>query len=213
MNFHIITLFPEAFDSYLKTSIVGRAIRNKKISVTFYNPRLFTKDKYKRVDNKPYGGGPGMVLEAEPILKAVAQAIGRKKKVKIIFLSPTGIQFNSLYSRKITKGYKNIIIISGHYEGIDARVAAILKAEHVSIGPFVLTGGELPAMVIIDSLSRNIKGVLGNMDSLEEKRIASSDVYTRPEILEYKKKKYKVPPVLLSGNHKEIEKWRKSKKK
>ncbi|MCH7529832.1 tRNA (guanosine(37)-N1)-methyltransferase TrmD [Patescibacteria group bacterium] len=213
MNFHIITLFPEAFDSYLKTSILGRAIQNKKISVTFYNPRLFTKDKHRRVDGKPYGGGPGMVIEAEPVLKAVTKAIGRKKKVKIIFLSPAGVQFDSLYSRKLTKRYKDVVIISGHYEGVDARVATILKAEHISIGPYVLTGGELPAMAIIDSLSRNIKGVLGNIDSLEEKRTASFDVYTRPEILEYKKKKYKVPKVLLSGNHREIEKWRKNKKK
>lgn len=212
MTFHIITLFPNAFDSYINESIISRAIKNKKIKIKFYNPRDFTKDKYKRVDKKPYGGGPGMVLQAEPILKAVEKAIGKKKKVKIIFLSPNGKQFNNTYAQRLSKTYKDIVIISGRYEGIDARVKKVLKAESITIGPYVLTGGELPAMVILDTTARQIKGVLGNDESVEEKRIASNDVYTRPEVLKYKNKNYKVPKVLLSGDHKKIEKWRKNNK-
>lgn len=212
MTFHIITLFPNAFDSYINESIISRAVKNKKIKIKFYNPRDFTKDKYKRVDDKPYGGGPGMLLQAEPVLKAVKKAIGKKKKVKIIFLSPNGKQFNNAYAQKLSKTYKDIVIISGRYEGVDARVKKILKAESVTVGPYILTGGELPAMVILDTVARQIKGVLGNDESIEEKRTASNDVYTRPEVLKYKNKTYKVPKVLLSGDHKEIEKWRKDNK-
>lgn len=213
MKFHIITLFPEAFKSYLSSSILSRAIADKKISVNFYNPRDFTKDKHRRIDRKPYGGGPGMVIEADSVLKAISKAVGRKKKVKILFLSPAGVQFDSAYARGLSKTYSDIVIISGHYEGIDARVGKITKAELISIGPYVLTGGELPAMVIIDSISRYHPGVLGNTESIEEKRTASPEVYTRPETLVYKGKKYKVPKVLLSGDHKKIEKWRESRKK
>ncbi|PIT96693.1 tRNA (guanosine(37)-N1)-methyltransferase TrmD [Candidatus Campbellbacteria bacterium CG10_big_fil_rev_8_21_14_0_10_35_52] len=210
-TFHIITLFPNAFKSYTGESIIARAIKNKKIKINFYNPRDFTKDKHKRVDRKPYGGGPGMVLEAESVLKAAEKAIGRKKKVKIIFLSPNGKQFDNLYAKKLAEIYKDIIIISGRYEGIDARVKKILRAESISIGPYVLTGGELPAMIILDAVSRQIKGVLGNQSSIEEERIASRDVYTRPEVLIYKGKKYSAPKVLLSGHHKKIEDWREKK--
>lgn len=204
-------MFPNAFKSYTGESIIARAIKNKKIKINFYNPRDFTKDKHKRVDRKPYGGGPGMVLEAESVLKAAEKAIGRKKKVKIIFLSPNGKQFDNLYAKKLAEIYKDIIIISGRYEGIDARVKKILRAESISIGPYVLTGGELPAMIILDAVSRQIKGVLGNQSSIEEERIASRDVYTRPEVLIYKGKKYSAPKVLLSGHHKKIEDWREKK--
>jgi tRNA (guanine37-N1)-methyltransferase len=228
MNFHIITLFPEMFDSYLGESILARAQKGGKIKFNFYNPRDFAcpteasarrakADKnyqrpYLRVDNKPYGGGPGMVMQAEPILKAVEVALRRlkviKSKVKIVFLSPAGKQFNTTYAKAAVKKYTDIIIICGRYEGIDSRVKKILKAEEISIGPFVLTGGELPAMIIADCISRQIEGVLGNFSSREEERVSSSEMYTRPEILVYKNKKYKVPSVLLSGNHAEIDKWR-----
>ena len=211
MTFHIITLFPKAFDSYINESIVARAVKTGKIKIKFYNPRDFTKDKHKRVDQKPYGGGPGLVIEAGSVLKAVEKAIGRKKKIKIIFLAPNGKQFDNTYAKKLSKQYKDIVIISGRYEGVDARVRKILKAEIITVGPYVLTGGELPAMIIIDSVARQIKGVLGNESSIEEGRIASSDVYTRPEVLEYKGKKYRVPKVLLSGHHKKIDEWRKEK--
>ena len=196
-TFHIITLFPNIFNSYINESIIALAIKNKKIKIKFYNPRDFTKDKHKRIDRKPYGGGPGMVLEAEPVLKAAEKALGRKKKVKIIFLSPNGKQFDNSYAKKLSEIYKDIVIISGRYEGIDTRVKRILKAESVSIGPYVLTGGELPSMIILDAVSRQIKGVLGNENSIEEERIASPDVYTRPEVLIYKGKKYHAPKILL----------------
>ncbi|MFA5778168.1 MAG: tRNA (guanosine(37)-N1)-methyltransferase TrmD [Candidatus Paceibacterota bacterium] len=215
MRFHIITIFPEIFDSYLNESIIGRAIKNKLISVKFYNPRDFIKapkNNYRPVDDKPYGGGPGMVMRAEPIIKAIEKAISKtknKKKTKIILFSPSGKKFTTSYAKNSAKKYTDIILISGRYEGIDARVQKMFKAEEISIGDYVLTGGELPAMVLVDSISRQIPGVLGKYESLEEERVSSSEVYTRPEVLKYKKKNYKVPKVLLSGNHKKIEEWRK----
>ena len=228
MNFHVITLFPEAFDSYLKESIIGRAIKEKRIKVAFVNPRKFvTGKKYKRVwpdgnvsqivDDKPYGGGPGMIMRAEPVLKAVdsvIKKIAKRKntKVKIINFSPSGEKFTTAYAKTSAKKYTDIIMLCGRYEGIDARVGKILKAEEISIGDYVLTGGELPAMVLIDSMARQIKGVLGKFESLEEERVSSSEFYTRPEVLEHKGKKYKVPPVLLSGDHKKIEEWKKGNK-
>ncbi len=218
MNYHIITLFPGAFDSYLNESIISRAIEDKKIKVFFYNPRDYSDDKWKRVDQKPYAGGPGMVIQALPVAKAIKKALmkikrNKKAKVKIVFFSPEGKQFDTAYAKQAAKKYTDLILVSGRYEGIDARVKKIFKMEDISVGPFVLTGGELPAMILIDSISRQVEGVLGNFDSLEESRISSSDVYTRPEIFEYKKKKYRVPKVLLSGNHAEIEKWKKARKK
>jgi tRNA (guanine37-N1)-methyltransferase len=230
MHFHVITLFPEAFDSYLKESIIGRAIKEKRIKVSFVNPRTFVTGKYKRVwpdgnvsqvvDDRPYGGGPGMIIRAEPVLKAVESVTKKiakrpKAKVKIINFAPGGNKFTTGYAKTAVKKYTDIIFLCGRYEGIDARVAMILKAEDVSIGDYVLTGGELPAMVLIDSISRQIDGVLGKFDSLEEERISSSEFYTRPEILEWpakakgkKSKKYRVPPVLLSGDRKKIDEWK-----
>jgi tRNA (guanine37-N1)-methyltransferase len=207
MTFHIITLFPDSFESYLKSSILKRAIEDGKIRVKFYDPKDF-ENTNKRVDDKPYGGGPGMVVRPEPVIKAIAKAKGRKKKVKIIFFSPNGKKFDTTTAKRYSKGYKDIIFVCGRYEGIDARVKKVFKMDEVSIGDYVLTGGELPAMVLMDSISRQIEGVLGDIDSLEENRISSSEVYTRPETFKYKGKNYKVPKVLLSGNHKEIEKWK-----
>ncbi len=234
MNFHIITLFPEMFDSYLSESILARAIKEKKIKVNFYNPRDFApidKNKKiikeeigalgvfrKRIDDKPYGGGPGMVVQALPVIKAIEKALSKsygknkKRKVKIIFLSPGGKQFTNEYATEIAKKLTDIVIVSGRYEGIDARIKKIFRTEDVSVGPFVLTGGELPAMIMMDTISRQIDGVLGNFSSLEESRISSHDVYTRPETIVYKKKKYSVPKVLLSGHQKKIEEWKKSNK-
>ena len=217
MNFYIITLFPKAFDSYLNESIIARAIADKKIHVSFFNPRDYSDDKWKRVDQKPYSGGPGMVVQALPTVKAIEKALlkikNKKNSVKIIFLSPGGKKFDTAYAKNISKKFTDVILVSGRYEGIDARVKKIYKMEDVSIGDFVLTGGELPAMVLIDCISRQIKGVLGNFDSLEESRVSSHDVYTRPEVFTYKGKKYRVPKVLLSGDHKKIEAWKKSKQK
>ena len=213
MRFHVITLFPGAFDSYLNESIISRAIEDKKIKVSFYNPRDYSDDKWKRVDQKPYAGGPGMVIQALPTIKAIEKALtkinkNKKTKTKIIFFSPGGTEFTTDYAKKTAKKYTDIIFVCGRYEGIDARVKKVFKMEDVSVGNYVLTGGELPAMVLIDCISRQVEGVLGNFNSLEESRVSSHDSYTRPEVFEYKKKKYRVPKVLLSGNHKEIEGWR-----
>jgi tRNA (guanine37-N1)-methyltransferase len=222
MNFHIITLFPGIFDSYINESILARAQKEGKIKFSFYNPRDYvtptkTQKKnekpYLRVDDKPYGGGPGMIMQAEPVIKAIEAAKKKikSKKLEIIFLSPAGRQFDTAYAKTAVKKYTDIIIICGRYEGVDSRVTKIFKAEDISVGPFVVTGGELPAMIMVDCIARQIKGVLGNFDSLEEERISSSEMYTRPEILKYKNKTYKVPKVLLSGDHAKIDEWRKGK--
>lgn len=226
MTFHIITLFPNAFHSYLGESILKWAIEDKKISVKFYNPRDFTKDKHKRIDRKPYGGGPGMVIQAEPVIRAIEKAfsyiprnVGTRKKVRIFWLTPSGKQFTNETAIQYVKKYTDLIIICGRYEGIDARVKKVFsardgsvyggKVEELSVGPFVLTGGELAAEVLIDTIARQVEGVLGDPESREETRIASPDVYTRPEIFTYHKKKYRVPHILLTGHHAHIEEWRK----
>ena len=219
MNFHVVTIFPDIFDSYLNESILGRAIKNKLVKVSFYNPRDFVKASkvnYKPVDDKPYGGGPGMVMRAEPIVKAIDKILKKKSvekgKVKIILFSPGGKDFDTKYAKGlVSKKYTDVILICGRYEGVDARIRKIFRAEEISIGDYVLTGGELPAMVLVDCVSRQIPGVLGKYESLEEERVSSNEVYTRPEVLKYKDKNYKVPKVLLSGNHAEINKWRESK--
>ena len=211
MHFHIITLFPESIKGYLESSILGRAQKDKKIKVSYYNPRDFTKLKNKRVDQKPYGGGPGMVIEAESVVKAAEKAIGRKKSVLVVFFSPGGVQFTNTIARNYIKKYKHIVFVCGHYEGVDARVKKILKAKEISIGPYVLTGGELPAALMIDVIARQIPGVLGKYESLEEERVNNKDVYTRPEVFAYKGKNHRVPKVLLSGHHKNIEKWKNKK--
>ncbi|HEY4494377.1 MAG TPA: tRNA (guanosine(37)-N1)-methyltransferase TrmD [Candidatus Paceibacterota bacterium] len=220
MRFHVITIFPEMFDSYLKESIIGRAVKDKKISIKFYNPLNFCEPK-KRVDARPYGGGPGMVLRPELFLKAFSKIkIKDKKKTKVIFLTPSGEKFTTGYAKNLVKKkYTDIVFLSGRYEGIDVRVAKViignwkLKIDNLSIGDYVLTGGELPAMVLIDCISRQIPGVLGKYESLEEERVSSSEVYTRPEVLKWKGKNYKVPKVLLSGHHKKIKEWKNKTKK
>lgn len=223
MHFHVITLFPEVCKAYTDASILGRAQKKekgkgakhvgKKIEVNYYDLRTFSKDKHKKVDNRPYGGGPGMVMQAEPILRAWEKAVGRKpknknQKIKTLILSPRGKKFDTKMAQTFAKKYKHLVLISGRYEGIDARVKKILKAEEISVGDYVLTGGELPALAIIDAVARQIPGVLGTFESLEDERVSSGEMYTRPEVLEYKKKKYKVPTVLTEGNHAEIEAWK-----
>lgn len=221
MNFHIISLFPELCQAYTDAGVLGRAqktdkgkgakVRGKKISVNYYNPRDFSNDKHKRVDDRPYGGGPGMVMQAGPILKAWEKAVGRKKdqkKIKTLIMSPRGKKFDTAMAKKLASKFDHVVMISGRYEGIDSRVKKILKAEEVSIGDYVLTGGELPALVIVDSVARQVPGVLGAYDSLEEERVSSGEMYTRPESFVYKGKQYKVPAVYLSGHHKKIEEKR-----
>lgn len=228
INFHIISLFPESFESYLGASIVKRAILDSYISVKYYNPRDYVRDNYtkakkgkvltysdRRVDDRPYGGGPGMVIEAMPIIRAIDAAIGKrlkskKAKVKIVFFSPSGKQFSNDIA-EVYKKYTDIVLVCGRYEGIDARVKKAFPMTDISVGPFVLTGGELPAMIVMDAIARRIPGVLGHELSIEEERTASPDVYTRPEVIEFKGKKLKVPKVLLGGNHAEIEEWKKKR--
>lgn len=210
MHFHIITLFPKAFGSYLGESILKRAIEDKKIRVSFYNPRDYARDKWRRIDRPPYAGGPGMVIQAEPVILAIEAAVKHaKKNPKIIFLTPSGKQLDNKYADNLAKKFKDVVIICGRYEGIDARVKKVFKTEDLSVGPFVLTGGELAGMIVLDIVSRRVPGVLGNLDSLEERRTASRDVYTRPEAFKYKGKTYRVPRILLSGHHAKIEKWKK----
>lgn len=227
MNFHVITIFPEVCAAYTSASVLGRAqktekgkgakVRGKKISVSYYNPRDFTTDKHHKVDDRPYGGGPGMVMMAEPILKAWEKAVGKKatalknKKVKTLIMSPRGTVFTNKLAKDYAKKYDHLVLISGRYEGIDGRVKKILKAEEASVGDYVLTGGELPALTIIDAVARQVPGVLGTFESLEDERITSGETYTRPEVLVYKKKRYKVESVFLSGHHKEIEARRRGK--
>ncbi|MDP3142630.1 MAG: tRNA (guanosine(37)-N1)-methyltransferase TrmD, partial [Candidatus Omnitrophota bacterium] len=239
--FDIITIFPNIFNSYLNESIIKRARKNKKIKINAINLRDFTNDKsrlhsnrgsstkwsgHKTVDEKPYGGGPGMVFKIEPLVKALDTAIknkGRKKeglkKTLIILFSASGKQFNSKIAADFAKKYNHIVMVAGHYEGVDERIKKVienwkLKIENLSIGPYVLTGGELPAMVVIDAVSRHIPGVLGKYESLEEKRYGVGvPMYTRPETFIWKGKKFAVPKILLSGNHKKIENWRKQHQK
>ncbi len=210
MRFHVITIFPGMFESYLADAILKRAIDKKLIEVKFYNPRYYTKNKHKKVDDAPYGGGPGMVMMVDPIVRAIKKARGRslKRTYKIIFLSPGGVDFSTDYAKKLVKKYTDVIIINGRYEGIDSRVKKIFRVDDVSIGNYVLTGGELASMVIIDVVSRQVTGVLGNEQSLEETRVSSHEMYTRPADYGYHGKHYMVPDVLLSGDHAKIEEWR-----
>lgn len=223
MHFHVITLFPEICEAYTNASILGRAQktdkgkgakhRGKKITISYYNPRDYTNDKHKKVDDRPYGGGPGMVMRAEPILRAWEKAVGRKKSnIKTLIMGPRGKKFDTAMAKDLAKTYDHLVLISGRYEGIDSRVGEILNAEEVSVGEYVLTGGELPALTIIDAVARQIPGVLGTFDSLEEERISSSEMYTRPETFVYKKKTHRVPDVFLSGDHKHIDARRGGKK-
>ncbi len=217
MNFHIISIFPETLKPYLNSSILKKAQEKKKIKIFFHNPIDFLEKSKsglsKRVDDKPYGGGPGMVLKAEPFLKSIKKAIGRKKDFQIIYFSPSAKKWTNKEAIKISKNFKNkkiknLILVCGRYEGLDSRVSKIYSGKFYSVGDYVLTGGEIPALILVDSISRQIEGVLGNEDSVEEKRISSSKFFTRPEEILWNKKKYKIPAVLKSGDHKKIENWK-----
>lgn len=225
MRFDIVTIFPKIFDSYLNESILGRAQQRKLIDIKIHNLRDFALDKRKSVDDKPYGGGAGMVLAAPPILKAVGAIKSKTKnqKSKIVILSAKGKQFNQKLAYDWSKKLDRIIFISGRYEGIDERVKTALGAEEISIGPYVLTDGDAAAMVIISAISRLIPGVIrheslkeeSHWDLLLEKEKSGKGLeyphYTRPETLKYRGKNYKVPKVLLSGNHAKISGWRRKR--
>lgn len=219
INFEIITIFPEIFDSYFKTSIIGRAIKRGLIRIKIHDLRKWTKDKHRTVDDRPYGGGPGMIIKADVVyraLKSFSKKNFNKKNQKIILLTPSGRPFTQKMAEKYSC-FKKLIFICGHYEGFDARVEKFID-EKISLGPYVLTGGELPTMAIIDSVSRLISGVI-RKESLKEESFSQSIInfeypqYTRPETLIIKNKsglmkKLSVPRVLLTGDHKKIRAWR-----
>lgn len=202
MIFHLITLFPEVFPPIVNSSILKRAQKNDLVSFKYINPRDFTTDSYHTVDDKPYGGGPGMVMKVEPIVKAIDSL---KSKPYVILTSASGKKFNQKMAIALSKK-KAIAIVCGHYEGVDARVEKYVD-EVISIGNYVLTGGEIPALILIDSIARLIPGVIKETSPLDESfsdNLLEYPQYTRPEVF----KSLKVPKVLLSGHHKEIDKWR-----
>lgn len=215
MKFHLITLFPEACDAYLSASIIGRARKEKKISVKYQTPRDFVDNKWGKVDERPYGGGPGMVMTALPVIRAVQKSLrgraSKLRKVVIVWFSPSGKQFTNKDADKLAK-YTDVVLVCGRYEGIDERAKKILKTlapvKEFAVGEAVYTGGEVPALAIVDAVTRRLPGVLGKDASVEERRIASSAVYTRPETILYKGKKYRVPKVLQTGHHANIDAWR-----
>ncbi len=209
MRFDIITIFSDMFDSYFNESIIKHAREKKLVDIRVHDLRKFAKDKHKKVDDRPFGGGPGMVLKVEPLARAMT-SIPKKKRYTIILCSAAGKQFDAPCAAAWAKKYDQIIMIAGRYEGVDERIKKIFNMQEISIGPYVLTGGELPIMVIIDTVARHIAGVLGKEESLEENRFGVGvPNFTRPDIFEWKKKKYRVPHVLLSGDHKKIMAWRK----
>jgi len=210
LRFDIITIFPDMFGPILNESIIKRAQEKKKVAIHVHDLRDYTDDKkHRKVDDRPFGGGPGMVLMAQPLFDAV-KAIKAKRKVKVIYTSPSGKPFSQNHAKRLTK-VKNLIIICGHYEGIDERVRECLVDEEISVGDYVLTGGEIPAMVLVDAVTRLVPGVLGKEESLLhesfEDNLLEGPQYTRPANFRGKR----VPDVLLSGNHNAIEIWRKSK--
>lgn len=212
LRFHLITLFPEACEAYLSASILGRARKNKKIGVAYQTPRDFVDNKWGKVDERPYGGGPGMVMTALPVVRAVKKSLGRKKgKTAIVWFSPSGKPFNNKEADALAK-FSDVVLVCGRYEGIDERARKILKTmgtlKTYSVGEAVLTGGEVPALAIVDAVTRRLPGVLGKDESVEERRVASSEIYTRPETVVWEGKKYKVPAVLKTGHHANIEGWR-----
>jgi tRNA (guanine37-N1)-methyltransferase len=217
MTFHIITIFPEIFDSYFKESIIGRAQKNNFAEIKIYDLRTWASGRHRTVDDKPYGGGAGMVLKAEPIIRSL-KAVQKNTdgKAFVILTSARGKVWKQANAKKYSK-FRDIIIICGRYEGVDERINKFVD-EEISLGEFVLTGGEIPAMAIVDSIIRLIPGALGNIESsIEESHSFPGSLeyphYTRPEIFEEEGKKYRVPKILLSGDHKKIDEWRMLKMK
>lgn len=206
MKFDVLTLFPEMFEP-LKTSIIGKAVEKKLIDINITNIRDFSEDKHKKVDDTPYGGGAGMIMKPDVVYRAYQSV--KENNAKVIYLSPQGKTLNQQKVEDLSKE-SHLILLCGHYEGIDQRVLDKIVDEEISIGDYVLTGGEIPAMVLIDSVSRYVEGVL-KQDSIQEESFSNGLLeypqYTRPEIFEGEA----VPEILLSGHHQNIEKWRKEK--
>lgn len=218
MKFHIMTLFPQIIQAYMNESIMKRADEKGNISYKAWNIRDYADNKHKKVDDYPYGGGAGMVMTPQPIMSCYNAIIdelqsepefeGYKVKPKVIYLSPKGKMFNNDMAISLSKE-ESLVFLCGHYEGVDQRIIELIIDEEISIGDYVLTGGELPALVLIDSISRHVKGVLGDEESLDEESFTNGLLeypqYTRPEVFMDKE----VPKVLLSGHHKNINTWRK----
>ena len=206
MKFDVLTLFPEMFES-LKQSVIGKALEKELIDINLVNIRDFSNDKHKKVDDTPYGGGAGMVMMPDVVYRAFQSV--KTEEAKVVYMSPQGKTLDQKKVEDLAK-QEHLIILCGHYEGIDQRVLDKIVDEEISIGDYVLTGGEIPAMVLIDSVSRYVKGVL-NEDSVKEESFSNGLLeypqYTRPEVFEGEK----VPDILLSGHHENIEKWRKEK--
>lgn len=211
MNFHVLTLFPEMVLNGLNTSIIGKAVKNGLINIEATDIRNYSKDKHNHVDDYPYGGGAGMVMQPMPVYDAYIDAVKNMNGTKrVIYLTPQGKVFNQRMAEEFAKE-ENLIFLCGHYEGIDERVLDKIVTDNVSIGDYVLTGGELAAMVMIDAISRKVDGVLNNSESSEIEtfydNLLEYPQYTRPEVWEGER----VPEVLLSGNHGKIEEWRRQK--
>jgi len=210
IQFDVITIFPEFFEPFITTSMIKRGIDKNILQINIHSLRDYANNKHNKVDDKPYGGGVGMILTAEPIVNAVNNIKLKNKKTLVLLTNPTKNNFFSQTHAKKYSKFDQIIIICGHYEGVDERIKELVVDETISIGAFILTGGELPAMIIIDATSRMIEGFFDKDNVLEEESYTKNNniehpQYTRPEIF----KKLKVPTVLLSGNHKEINKWKK----
>lgn len=208
MNYHVLTLFPQMIMDGLNTSIIGRAIENQLISLEAIDIRDFSTNKHKKVDDYPYGGGAGMVMQAEPVYGAYQHVLNKiGKKPRVVFLTPQGKVFNQEIARDLST-QEDLVFLCGHYEGIDERVLEEIVTDHISIGDYVLTGGELPAMVMIDAISRLVPGVLNNDVSAEfeslQNNLLEYPQYSRP--VEWMGKE--VPDVLISGHHGNVEKWR-----
>ena len=207
MNFQVITLFPEMFDAITKHGITSRALERKIYSLNMINPREFTTDNHKTVDDRPYGGGPGMVMLAEPLEKAIHAAKAVNAKARVIHLSPRGTPLTHEKVMQLSQE-KGLILLASRYEGVDERLLDALVDEEISIGDYVLSGGELPAMALIDAVVRQLPGALGDADSAIEDSFVNGLLdcphYTRPEVYEG----LAVPEVLLSGNHAKIREWR-----
>lgn len=219
MQFDILTIFPAMIDGYTGESILGRAQKNKLIAIKAHNLRNFSVDRHQKVDDTPYGGGAGMVMTVQPIDTALKK-IKKRSGTRVVLTSASGKRFTQADAKRLAS-YKQVIFICGRYEGIDARVEEHLADESLSIGDYVLTGGELPALVMTDAIARMVPGVLGNADSLLEESHTEASLeypqYTKPEVYTFKKglrrKTASVPDVLLSGNHAQIRTWRANQSK
>lgn len=231
MRFDIVTIFPKIFESFLKEALIARAIKKKVVAIKAHNLRRWTRDRHKTVDDRPYGGGAGMVMMVEPIMKAVHSIKqkakespspsplprGERVRERVILFSAKGKKFNQALARKWAK-LDQLILICGRYEGVDERVAQYIADEEVSIGDYVLFGGEIPAMVVMEAVTRLLPGAVGKQESLEDESFKETAFleyphHTRPEAIKINGKPRRVPKILLSGDHKKIEAWRKAHSK